>query len=508
LARQSDDQLVALLASESGTLRDMAQQELLQRHDKSIANLLRKVAMTSDSPNARVHALWILHGLDELQDADLQQALGDAHPGVVRNAIVLAEPRLSNHAANDPWLASAIVSSSRDHSLAVLEQFLAQLRTGRASAAAGSRPATAIADLIATAEAAGANAASLVARTLVEADENASWVFALAAASASTGQSAGKLDSRLREAVLSVYKRAKSLAADQMASPKLRCEALQLFGRSLGIAKEERSLLGELLSSATPLEVQLASAERLAAFRDRESAQVLLSRWPELSYSVRDAVALRLVSHPASVEALLNELESGGIAPGELSPAVRQTLRQSSSQALQARVNRVLGKATTVDQELIEQYLRFQQEASGAADLSRGRELFRKHCATCHTPDATGRATGPDLLNLSNRSPRVLTESILVPNRSVEARYYGYMVVTTDGRVLSGTIDEEAGDTLNLSLADGKRTTIQRSEIDELRDTRVSLMPDGFHRELDKGMLRDLVEYLRSEAFAQSREEL
>jgi putative heme-binding domain-containing protein len=69
--------------------------------------------------------------------------------------------------------------------------------------------------------------------------------------------------------------------------------------------------------------------------------------------------------------------------------------------------------------------------------------------------------------------------------------------------VLTGTIDEEAGDTLTLSLADGKRTTIQRSEIDELRDTRVSLMPDGIHRELDPAMLRDLVEFLRSESFAE-----
>jgi putative heme-binding domain-containing protein len=70
--------------------------------------------------------------------------------------------------------------------------------------------------------------------------------------------------------------------------------------------------------------------------------------------------------------------------------------------------------------------------------------------------------------------------------------------------VLSGAIAAEAGDAITLALADGKRVTIQRSEIDEFRDTGISLMPEGIQQELDPGMLRDLVEYLRSETFAQT----
>jgi putative heme-binding domain-containing protein len=360
-----------------------------------------------------------------------------------------------------------------------------------------------ISELIATADAAGASPAALVAQAIAEADENSPWVFALAA-SARSSQGPLKHDESSRETILAVYARAKSLAADEAASPTLRSQALQMFGRSLGAVDEERSLLGELLSPTAPLDVQLAVVDRLAAFRDRGSAEILLSRWRELSHSVRDAVAQRLISNPASIEVLLSRLEAGEIAPGELSPSVRQILRQSGSQTLQARVNRLLGKTSPADQQLVQQYVRFQQDATVPADLARGRDLFRKHCAACHAADATGRATGPDLANLSDRSPQALTEAILIPNRSVEARYYGYVVVTTDGRTLTGTIDEEAGNSLTLSLADGKRITIQRSQIDELRDTRVSLMPEGIHRELDPAMLRDLVEFLRSDGFTQS----
>jgi putative heme-binding domain-containing protein len=182
---------------------------------------------------------------------------------------------------------------------------------------------------------------------------------------------------------------------------------------------------------------------------------------------------------------------------------VRQTLRQASSQSLQARVNRVLGKATAANQDVIQRYLQFHQNES-QADLARGRELFRKHCAACHVPDASGRATGPDLTNLTDRSPAALTESILAPNRSVEPQFRGYIVVLTDGRVLTGTIAEEAGGSITLAQADGKRATVNRSDIDELRNSGLSLMPEGYQQELDPAMLLDLVEFLQSDSFSES----
>jgi putative membrane-bound dehydrogenase-like protein len=548
IAKRTSQELIASLASDSGTLRDMTQQELLQRGDKSNAGLLRNVAASSPSPQARVHALWTLHGLQKLRDNDLLHALGNEHPGVVRNAILLAEPRVASSdtllrvltalvghpdakvrlqlaltlgestspeagaalgklvafADDDGWIAQAIVSSSKQHSLPVLEQVLSLLRVSGASAEAVNREMTMIAELIATAEAAKLNPSPLVARAIRAADANSTWVFPVAAACAETAGSAEKLDPASREAILAVYEQAKSLAGDANASPNLRCQALQMMGRSLGTAEQERKLLGQLLSPTTPLNVQIAAIERLAEFRDRESTLELLSHWADLTYAVRDAAAQQFTANAASMEALVEALESGAVLAGDLSLSVQQTLRQISSQSLQARVGRVLGKTSVADQELIQRYLEFQQAAGGKADLSRGRELFGKHCAACHVPDALGRATAPNLSNLTNRSPAALTEAILVPNRSVEPNYRGYVVQTSAGQVLSGIIAEEAGDTITLALADGKRTTVHRSEIDEIRNTKVSLMPEGFYRELNQEMLRDLVEYVRSDAFLQS----
>ena len=210
IAKLSAEELVDLLENDSGTLRDMVQQELLHRGDKTIVGRLRKLVASSPSPQARVHALWTLSGFDELGEAELLAALADTHPGVVRNAILLAEPRigesdallrslcqlvdppdakvkmqlaltlgesnapsagaalgrLAPHAVGDPWLAQAIVSSSKHHSLAVLEQLLSLLRDVDADANAETRLESTIADLISTAKAAGSDASKLVTRAI------------------------------------------------------------------------------------------------------------------------------------------------------------------------------------------------------------------------------------------------------------------------------------------------------------------------------------------------------
>jgi putative heme-binding domain-containing protein len=213
---------------------------------------------------------------------------------------------------------------------------------------------------------------------------------------------------------------------------------------------------------------------------------------------------MQMLSNGVSTEVLLEQLESGALLPSDLSPAVRQTLRQIGSQSTKTRASRVLGKTVAANQELVQKYVQFQPDGSQRADITRGQKLFTKHCAVCHVPDASGLAAAPNLSNLTDHSRSALTESILVPNRAVEPQYRGYVAVLSDGRVLTGAVADEAGDTVTLALADGKRATIARSEIEEFRDTGISLMPDGFQQELDPAMLHDLVEYMRSDAFSQT----
>ncbi len=91
LENASSDELVVLLAHRDGWWRRTAQRLILERQDPSAIPALRKLFESSDFPQARVHALYGLEGLDALENRDLQHALDDSEAGVRLHAIRLAE---------------------------------------------------------------------------------------------------------------------------------------------------------------------------------------------------------------------------------------------------------------------------------------------------------------------------------------------------------------------------------------------------------------------------------
>lgn len=111
LGDADNEQLVAQLSNPNIWWRLNAQRLLIDRKDKRIAPSLEKVARHATSPLGRLHALWTLEGLGQLQPELIEEALKDPVPGVRENAIRLAElhldrtPDLSNalfHLQDDP----------------------------------------------------------------------------------------------------------------------------------------------------------------------------------------------------------------------------------------------------------------------------------------------------------------------------------------------------------------------------------------------------------------------
>ncbi len=86
--------LVAALDSPSGWQRDLAQQMLLWRADKTARPWLSDLATNAKLPQARLQALATLNGLDWLSRLSLEKALSDPHPGVRRQAVLFCEPLL------------------------------------------------------------------------------------------------------------------------------------------------------------------------------------------------------------------------------------------------------------------------------------------------------------------------------------------------------------------------------------------------------------------------------
>src|SRR5690606_13784357 len=91
LDAQSSDELVNLLTHTDEWWRIQAQRLLVERQDASVTGKVAELLKTHADPRTRLHALYVLEGLDQLSDEHVSLALGDAHPQLRKHGIILAE---------------------------------------------------------------------------------------------------------------------------------------------------------------------------------------------------------------------------------------------------------------------------------------------------------------------------------------------------------------------------------------------------------------------------------
>ena len=91
LKNASAAQLVETLSHKNRWWRTTAQRLLLERQDKSVIPMVKTLFAESSDPRTRLHALYVLEGMDALDAGIVKEALMDPSPGVRENAAILAE---------------------------------------------------------------------------------------------------------------------------------------------------------------------------------------------------------------------------------------------------------------------------------------------------------------------------------------------------------------------------------------------------------------------------------
>jgi putative heme-binding domain-containing protein len=136
-------------------------------------------------------------------------------------------------------------------------------------------------------------------------------------------------------------------------------------------------------------------------------------------------------------------------------------------------------------------------------DFEHGRAMFAAaNCFGCHHFAQQGGAVGPDLTGLAGRfSPRDILESVLEPDKVISDQYAASIIVTTDGKVITGRLTNFSGDkiTINTDMLDPNATEeVKRSEIEQLEKATTSMMPSGLLNTLTEDELLDLMAFLLS----------
>ena len=100
---------------------------------------------------------------------------------------------------------------------------------------------------------------------------------------------------------------------------------------------------------------------------------------------------------------------------------------------------------------------------------------------------------------MRNRGAQAILVNILDPNREVNPQYVNYVAITSSGRSYSGMITAETANGITLTRGDQAQDQLLRVELEELRSTGKSLMPEGLENEIDTEAMADLLSYLLSE---------
>lgn len=547
LGNASVPDLVDALSHQDGWSRSTAHRLLFERRRVDAAPALRALATAGGSPFGRLHALWSLEGLGQLEDQTLAAALADPHPVLRATAVRLSAPRLPNAIAlrervksmaadsdaavrfrvalaipgmgapggpailasillrdpGDEWIRAAVLAGARSDSHALLEillrdeSFLADPDSPgavrhMASVVAAMREPEAVRSLLsATRSIAGSHgnairmaAASGIAGGLERAGTS------LNALRQSTSSMA------LQEEISAVFAEAPAIATDRAgAGGPERVEAIRLLAWER--SQDALDSLEAVLAPDEPAELQLAALRSLASREEDEVGHIIVRGWRTYSPTVRREALEAVFASPERLVPFLDALQQGEVLAAHLDTARRATLLDHPVEAIRDRAR---GMMSDPDAASPESALReYRSAVVSEGDAARGEEVFERECATCHRLGGTGHAVGPDLMERVSSPREDLLVDILDPNRSVQSNFVNYRLDTVDGRVITGILARESATSVTLRRGEGMEDTVRRPEIGSLLSMGLSLMPEGLENEIEPGEMADLLSFLKTQ---------
>lgn len=129
--------------------------------------------------------------------------------------------------------------------------------------------------------------------------------------------------------------------------------------------------------------------------------------------------------------------------------------------------------------------------------VAAGQKIYsERQCALCHNG---AKALGPSLSGVAKRfSVTDLFRATVDPSHSIPDRYRAKQVLTAGGEIVMGLVVYESVDGVTLMASDGHTKRVNVDEIEELRWSDISLMPEGLLMGLTDQDVADLLAYLRS----------
>ena len=259
------------------------------------------------------------------------------------------------------------------------------------------------------------------------------------------------------------------------------------------------NVLKSILQDVTePLDVRDKAADTLGKLDDDRGRRLLAQQLEAAPLGLTATIARRLALTPDGAELLLAAIGQGKASPHLLQDAVVDLrLHHSNVPRLVTRRAQLLLGLPAEDQRLI---TLVQQRRVGFAvadvKIERGAKIFEKHCAACHKIGDNGGDVGPRLDGAGLRGLERLLEDVLMPNRNVDLLFRSSVLRMADGRVVTGLVLREEGNSLLVADERGKESRISKNDVKQLRLSQLSAMPANTIDSVPEPEFYDLIGFL------------
>jgi len=550
-------QLIAMLDHANAWNRETVARLILERSQSNTlgspaetAAAGEQLVATGRTEAGRVQGLWILRNLGDLHPGVITKALHDPSPRVREHAVLLAEPFLKESpslvetirrlaadpdarlrfqvamtlggvasadvepalakiavaGADDVWTRRAVGSALPEHAgpvlLAILDgkgnasgakngginsllQELSAIVAARKDAAELSRVLT---RLCATDDSANKNLRRAALLGLAQGFERRRSSLSAAL----NELPSDRMD--LKSQVSSFFAAAAAVVADAQQSEEVRgAEIVMLRYAPADVAK---AALWSIIDNPPSQELQLKAIDAISVHANPEVAARLLDDFQGKTPAVRRAVLDAVIDQPDCAALLLDGIEAKQLAASEIDPLRTKKLLQSRSEKIRTRAAKLLAANVPADRKKVLDDYQVTLTLKGSPLA--GKEIFRKNCSACHKIGDVGVNVAPDISDSRVKKPEQILTDILNPNRAIDNNYIAYSVVTVDGKVLTGIIVTETAASITLKQPENKIVSLLRSDIEMIRSSGISLMPEGLEKAIPPQDMANVISFIKN----------
>lgn len=239
---------------------------------------------------------------------------------------------------------------------------------------------------------------------------------------------------------------------------------------------------------------QALAADRL------QSTKLILAAWNNLPNETKISAIEPMTAQPASMQLLVNAVKSGSVSKELLNMNQLRKWLNTDHADLTASIESVWGRIATTDnaerQKLVSDKLKL-LKSGVKGSVTRGQATFARVCSQCHQLHGQGVEVGPAITNNGRGNLEQLVSNVFDPSLVIGAAFQAKTVLTADGEVIAGLVVAEDDQHLKLKVQGGKvREFDKQADIEQVKNSSQSLMPEGLESQLSDQELCDLFAYL------------